>query len=108
MWEGDGGGVAGIPLDDTSRTGEGRSVELGNLGHGRPPVNVLAGLPDQGRAEELPCGGLPRKGWETDSNEDAFLQTACPGHRDNLGGGKPPTPKVLTIQHAGPMAGTQR
>ena len=30
-----------------------------SLGHGRQPTNVLAGLPDQGRAEELPCGGLP-------------------------------------------------
>ena len=43
-----------------------------------------------------------------DSDADAFMQRVCPGHRDHLGGGKPPTPKVLTMRHAGPMAGTQR
>ena len=66
-----------------------------------------AGLPDQGKAEELPCGGLPRKGWDTDGDEDAFLSQACPGHRDHIGGGKPPTPKVLTMQLAGPVADPQ-
>ena len=108
MRGGDGGGVADIPPDDTLQTGKGRSVELGNLGHGRPPANVLAGLPDQGRAEELPCGRLTRKGWDADINAEAFLQPECLGHRDNLGGGKPPTPKVLAMRHAGPVAGTQR
>ena len=108
MREGDGGGVAGIPPDDTARTGKGRAVELGSLSHGRKPANVSAGLPDQGRAKELPCGGLPRKGRETDSDTDVFLHLVCPGHCDHLGGGKPPTPKVLTMQHAGTVAGTQR
>ena len=106
--EGDGGGVAGIPSDDTARTGKVKLVELGRLSHGRRLVNVLAGLPDQGRAKELPCGGLPRKVWDTDSDADAFLQPTCPGHRDHLGRGKPPTPKVLTMRHTGPVAGTQR
>ena len=32
---------------------------------------------------------------------------ACPGYRDNLGGGKPPTPKMLTMRHAGPMKGAK-
>ena len=70
-------------------------------------MNISDGFPDQGRAEELPCGGLPRKGWDTDSNADAFLQPACPGHCDHLGGGKPPTHKVPTMRHAGLVAGTQ-
>ena len=51
MWEireGDGGRVAGIPPDDTDRTGEGRAVELVSLSHVRRSVNVLAGLPEQG------------------------------------------------------------
>ena len=39
-----------------------------------------------------------------DGNEYAFMSPACPGHRDHLGGGKPPTPKVLTMGHAGTMA----
>ena len=107
MREGDGGEIAGIPPDDTSQTGKGRAVELGSLGHRRRPANISPGLPDQGRAYELPCGGLPRKGWETDSDADAFLQPACPGNHDNLGGGKPPTPKVITMRLAGTVAGTQ-
>ena len=108
MQEEDGGRVAGIPPDDTERTGEGRAVELGRLIHGRRPAKVSAGLPDQGRAEELPCGGLRRKGWYMDSNADAFLQLACPGHCDHIGGGKPPTPKVLMMRHSGPVEDNQR
>ena len=107
MREGDGGRVAGIPPDDTARKVKGRAVELGSLSHGRRTTNVLAGLPDQGRAEDLPCGGMHRKGWDTDSDADEFTKPACPGHRDNLGGGKPPTPKVLTMRHAGTVAGTK-
>ena len=105
-WEGDGGRVAGIPSDDAAQEGKGGTVELERLIHGgRRTKNISDRFPDQGRAEGLPSGGLPRKGWDTDSNEDAFLQPACPGHRDHLGGGKPPTPKVLTMRHAGPVAG---
>ena len=100
MWgmrEGDGGRVAGIPPDDAARKVKGITVDLGSHSHGRRPRNISDGFTDQGRAEEFPCGGLSRKGWDTDSNADAFLQPACPGHRDHLGGGKPPTPKVLKM-----------
>ena len=72
-------------------------MELGSLGHRRRPTEVSDGLLDQGRAAELPCRGLPRKGRYTDSNADAFLRPAFPGYRDHLGGGKPPTTKVLTM-----------
>ena len=107
MREGGGGRVDGFPPDDAARKGEGGTVELGSLSHGRQTTNILDGFTNQGRAEELPCGGLPRKGEDTDGDEDAFLQPECPGHRDHLGGGKPPTPKVLTMRHAGPVAGPQ-
>ena len=73
MREVDGDRVNGIPLDDAARKGEGITVELGSLSHGRRPTNISDGFPDQGRSEELPCGGLPRKGWDTDVDEDAFL-----------------------------------
>ena len=108
MQEGDVGGISGIPPDDTACTGEVGAVELGSLGHGRRPTDVSDGLPDQWRAKELPCIGLPRKGRDTDSDVYAFLQPACPGYRDHLGVGKPPTPKVLTMRHDGPMSGTQQ
>ena len=62
MRERDGSRFAGILPDDTAWKGEGRAMELVSFGHGRRPMDVLAGLPDQGRDEELPCGGMPRKG----------------------------------------------
>ena len=81
-------------------------MELERLSHGgRRTKNISDRFPDEGMAKGLPSGGLPRKGWDTDGDEDAFFQPACPGHHDHLGGGKPPTPKVLTMQHSGPVAG---
>ena len=83
-------------------------MDLGSLVHWRRPTDVLAGLLDLGRAADVPCTGLPRKGRDTDSNADAFMQPSCTGYCDHLGGGKSPTPKVLTMRHAGPVAGAQR
>ena len=102
--EGDGGRVAGIPPDDSAQEGEGGKVNLERLSYGKGAKNILDRLPDQGRAMGVPLGGLPRKGWDKDGDEDTFLQPACLGHRDHLGGGRPPTPKVLTMRHAGPVA----
>ena len=73
MQEGNGGRAAGIPLDGTARKGKGGTVELERLSHGRQTKNISDRFPDQGRAEGFPSGGLPRKGWDTDGNEDAFL-----------------------------------
>ena len=107
MREGDGSGIVGTPQDDTAWADNRGAMELGSLDHGRRPADVLAVLPDQGRAAELPYRGLPRTGRDKDSNADEFLQPACPGYHDHIGGGKPPTPKVLTMRHAGPMVGAK-
>ena len=73
----------------------------------RRNTNLLDRVPDQGRDEGMPNRGLLRKGWDTYGNEDAFLSPECPGHRDHLGGRKPPTPKVLTMQHSSPVEDPQ-
>ena len=65
--------VAGTPLDDAARKGEGGIVELERLSHGRRTKNISDRFPDQGRAEGLPSGGMPRKCWYTDGDEDEFL-----------------------------------
>ena len=52
----------------------------------------------------MPSGGLPRKGRDADGDEGTFLTQTCTGRRDRLGGGKPPSSKVPTIRHAGPVA----
>ena len=73
MREGDGGRVSGIPPDDASRKGEGGTVDLEYLSHGRPTKNISDIFPNQGRAKGLTSGGLPRKGWDMYSDEDALL-----------------------------------
>ena len=73
MWGGDGGRVAGIPPDDAAQEGERVTVDMECLGYGRQTKNISDRYPDQGRAKGLPSGGLPRKGWDTDGNEDEFL-----------------------------------
>ena len=45
----------------------------GNISHRRRPTNISDGFSNQGRAKRLPCGGMPKKGWYTDSDADAFL-----------------------------------
>ena len=102
------GRVAGSPSDDTAWEGKGVQVELELSSHWRRgSTNLSDRVPDQGMDEGMPSGGLPRKGRDTNGNEGAFLAPACPGNHDHLGGGKPPTPKVLTMRHAGPVADHQ-
>ena len=64
-------------------------------------THLSARVPYQGGDEGIPSAGLPGKGRDADGDEGAFLVPACPGRRDHLGGGKPPTSKVLTMRHAG-------
>ena len=45
-----------------------------------------------------------REGRDADGNESAFMAPACPGRRDHHGRGKPPTSKLLTMRHVGPVA----
>ena len=105
LWKGDGGRVSGSPSDDTAWEGKGRQVELERSSHmRRGNTDLLDRVPDQGRDKGMPSVGLPRKGPDTDVDEGSFLAPACLRHRDHLGGGKPPTPKVLTMRHAGPVA----
>ena len=81
---------------------------MGSFGRGRRATDVPDSLPDQGRAVELPIGGLTRPGREECGDADALFQPACPGYRDHLEGGKPPLPAVPTMRNAGPMQGTKR
>ena len=69
-------------------------MKLGSFVHRRRAADVPDGLPDQGRAVELPSGGLPRPGRDEDGNADELFQPACPVYHDHFGGGKPPPPAV--------------
>ena len=46
---------------------------MGSLRYGGRPKNISDSFTDQGRAEVLPILGLPRKGWDTEGDEDTFL-----------------------------------
>ena len=52
----------------------------------------------------MPSGGLPGKGRDADGDEGKFLAQTCKGRCDHLGGGKPPSSKVPTMRHAGPVS----
>ena len=60
-------------------------MDLGSFGHGRRAADVPDGFPDQGRAVELPSGGLHRPGRDEDSDVDAIFQPAFPVYRDHFG-----------------------
>ena len=97
--EGDGGRVAGSPSDDTTWEGKEGKVELDRRSHRRRrgTTHLLDRVTGQGGDEGMPSGGLPGKDRDTDGDESAFLVPAFPGHHNHLGGGKPPTSKVLTM-----------
>ena len=69
----------------------------------RGTKHILDRVPHQGWDEGTPSGGLPGKCRDADVDEGTFLAQTCPGRRDHLGRGKPPTYKVLTMRHAGPV-----
>ena len=106
--ERDGSGIIGITKSDAAWAGGRVAVDLGSFGHGRRDTDIPDGLPDQGRAVELPSGGLPSPGRDEDGNADALFQPECPGYRDHFGGGKPPAPTVPSMRHAGTLEGTKR
>ena len=107
--EGDGGRVTGSLSDDTAWEGKGGQVELDRRSHRRRrgTTHLSDRVPYQGGDEGIPSGGLPGKGRDADGDEGAFMAPACPGRRDHLERGKPPTSKVLTMRHAGPVAVSQ-
>ena len=65
-------------------------------------------LPVEGRPAELPGGGIPRTSDNKEGDTGPFYAPACPGHRGNFGGGKPPAPTVPPMRHAGPLSYTER
>ena len=49
-------------------------MELERLIHGgRHTKNISDRVPNEGKAKGLPSGGMPRKGWYTDGDDDVFF-----------------------------------
>ena len=106
LQEGGGGRVAGHTPNGTAWESQGKNVELDRRNYRRRRMgggdNLLDRVP-QGGGEGVPSGGLPGKGRDANSDEGTFLAQTYKGRRDHLGGGKPPSSKVPTMRHAGPV-----
>ena len=83
-------------------------MELEKLGHGGRAADVPHGLPGQGRPVDLPGGGMPSTSGDKDGDVGKFYAPACPGHRVHFGGRKDPPPTSPPMQHADPLAFTER
>ena len=109
--KGDGGGVTGHTPHVTAWENQGKKVDLDRRSYGRGRrrggANNISDRVSQGGYKGVSSGRVPGKGRDTNGNEGAFLATACLGRRDHLGGGKPPSSKMPTMKHAGPMAVTK-
>ena len=85
-------------------------MDLDRRSYGRGRRGVANNISDrfpQGGDEGVSSGQVPGKGRDMDGDEGAFLETACSGRCDHLGGGKPPSSKIPTMRHAGPVAVTK-
>ena len=72
-------------------------------GGGGEPKTYWIEFP-KGGDEGVSIGRMPGKGRYKDGDEGAFLETACTGRCDHLGGGEPPSSKMPTMRHASPVA----
>ena len=111
LGKGDGGGVTGHTLHVTAWENQGKKVDLDRRSYGRVrrrggANNILDRFP-QGGDEGVSSGRVPGKGRDTDGDEGAFLATTCSGRHYHLGGGKPPSSKMPTMIHAGPVSVTK-
>ena len=65
-------------------------------------------FPGEGRTEEMPRGGVPGQSGDEDGNAGALCAPACPQHRSDSGGKKPPPPTVRPVRHSSPLEGVER
>ena len=109
--KGDGGGVTGHTPHITAWENQGNTVDLDRRSDGRGRrrggANNTSDRVPQGGDEGVSSGRVPGKGRDTDGDEGAFLATTCLGRCDHLGGGKPPSSKMPTMRHDGPVAVTK-
>ena len=109
--KGDGDGFTGHTPHDTAWENQVKKVDLDQRSYGRGRrrggANNISDRFPQGGDKGVSSGRVPGKGRDTDGDESAFLATACSGRCDHLGGGKPPSSKMPTMRHAGPVTVTK-
>ena len=98
--KGGGGRVTGITPHVTAWEIKGKKMDMDRRSYGRGRRGRAKDISDrvpQGGDKGVPSGSMPGKGPDKDGNEGAFLEKACTGRRDHLGGGKPPSSKMPTM-----------
>ena len=108
--EGNGSRVTGHKLNGTAWENQGKNVELDQRSYRRRRRgggNNISDRVPQGGDGGVPSKGVPRKGRDMDGNEGAFQAPECPGRRDHLVRGKPPSSNIPTMRHAGLVAVTE-
>ena len=91
--EGDGGGVARLPLHDAARQSKGEAMDMDGRGYGGGRRGRVTDIPagvSQGKGNGVSSGRVPGEGMDTDGDARALLEEACAGHHYHLVGGKPP------------------
>ena len=103
-----GGSIPDDSYDDSTLEGGRNTTVIEHPGHGGWASEFQNDFPGEGRPAELPVGGMPRPGGDDDGNAGALPEPACLQHRGHYVGVKPHPPTVRPMQHAGPLAGTER
>ena len=75
------------------------TMTIDRRSYGRGRTKDISDRVPQGGDEGVSSGRIPGKGQDKDGNDGAFLETACKGLRDHLGGGKPPSSNIPTLRH---------
>ena len=76
------------------RQGKGAGHGQTRIRGGRGRASEISDRFPQGGDEGVSSGRMSGEGRDTDGDAGAFLETACEGHRDHLGGRKPPSSKM--------------
>ena len=76
-------------------------------GRGEEPTTTYQIEFPKGGDAGVSSGRVTGKGRDADGDAGAFLAPACPGRRDHLGGGGPPSSNIPTMRHAVPVEFTK-
>ena len=79
--------------DDSTWEGGGATTPVVHPGRGKGPPGIPDVLSGKGGITYMPRGGVPRETGDEDGNAGALCAPACPRHRGDAGGRKPPPPR---------------
>ena len=110
LQKGGGGRVTGLTPHVSVWESKGKTMDMdkrsygrGRRGRAKDILDRVTQVGDKGVSSRR----MPGTGQDKDGDEGGFLETACKGLSDHLGGGKPPSYKMPTLRHVCPVAVSQ-